>query len=522
MSFSLSNLFYPTQKTPRNEVDRVFEYMAATTRHKDSAKKYLKEFKKLKKKEGRDGQKIYIKLYLSWEEYLVNDGISLSEKTTKEIFRKHVAGNVNIEKLDTRFGLIFFPERERILIVYELVIEQLIISVIKEIGLDATIKIFAEITPGTIFSGLSFSKNKILFEKVTIKLMNRTIEYPVQKINKIFKVFITNLFNKIEVSLGEKVVADLFKKMYEEFHQTYNAEFALQLLKVIPEKILSLDDWLYLLSKSELEKQIKEQTQELESLNEGLEKKVEERTAELQKAYDDLKELDKKKTDFISVATHQIRTPVSAMKWILNMLQKEDSSNIRPEQRDLLKKADKANERLSFIINDILDTDMLTSGRAIYNFQLIDMVTTANNAIENLSTLAQSKNIKLTLKELEENCCEVVADTDRLQAVIENLLDNAIRYSSKNSEVIVSMEMEPEHLIIKVSDQGIGIPEDQKSDIFQRFFRAKNGIRAHANGTGLGLFIAKTIVEGHNGTITFESFENKGATFIIKIPFQQK
>lgn len=519
MTFSFIDLFI-NRTYERTEVDKVFEYMGSLTRQQDSAEYYLNQFKKLKRKEHKQGQKIYIKLYLSWEEYLINDGASLNEKTTKELFRKNVSSNVNIENLDPRFKLIFMQERERLLLIYELAIEQLVIYVIKNLGFEPFVRIMSEISTNTVFADIKYSHKGISFEKLNQLIINSSNQYSISRITRLFKVFITTFYNKIELSLGEQITRSIFQKLYNEFHTNYNAEFATHLLKITPEKILSVDEWLSLLSKSELERQVKEQTHQLEELNNSLEEKVKERTQELQEAYDDIKELDEKKSEFISVATHQIRTPVSGIKWILSMLQKGEAGELKPEQLELIKKAQTANDRLSFIINDILDTDLIAGGKIQYNFSSINISKIIRKTIRELYPQAQEKNIEILLNSPEVDCCHAYADDNKIQLVIENLLDNAIKYSPKGSKISVKVNIINDSVNVEISDSGIGIPEEFQKNIFERFYRAPNGIRTHANGSGLGLFIAKNIVEAHKGTIEFKSSENKGTTFIINLPLE--
>ena len=115
----------------------------------------------------------------------------------------------------------------------------------------------------------------------------------------------------------------------------------------------------------------------------------------------------------------------------------------------------------------------------------------------------------------------VDADEKRIQSVIENLLDNAIKYSKQGGLIRIDTTQDTNQLVIKITDSGIGIPEKSKSDIFKRFFRAPNAIRTHANGSGLGLFIAKNILKRHHGDISFISSENKGTKFTLTIPIKQ-
>ncbi|MCB9805740.1 HAMP domain-containing histidine kinase [Candidatus Nomurabacteria bacterium] len=518
--FSLFNFFSKKEKT--EDLENLFEYLIVITPGKTVAENFASQYKKLLRKAHRKGHKVLFKLYLSWEDYILNKKAQMGEAVDKVKFRSEIGKKIDVEKLDEEFRIIFLEERDQILHLYENLVQKLGQYIKSNMGFRQFQSIVAEAGKNTVFENIEVTKEKIDFSHFNSLIRSNPAEYPTQNITKIFKTFVEAFYSKIETALGEKVIQTIFQKLYDHMRETYSAEFATHFLKITPEKILGLDQWLSVLSKEELEKQVKQKTTELEELNESLEERVNQRTRELQKAYQELKELDKKKSDFISVAAHQIRTPLSGIKWILNMLLEDGEDNhLSTEQKDFLNKANEANEKLLLIVNDMLDTDLVATGKAVYDFKQTDCIAIIQQVVSDLTPQANIKNIKLTSNDKSNKNGIIEADAKRIKTVIQNLMDNAIKYSPNESEVKIETDKTFDNFIIKVIDQGIGIPEDQKVDIFKRFFRAQNSIRTHANGSGLGLFIAQSVILEHHGRIDFESTENKGTTFTIILPLKQ-
>lgn len=503
------------------DVDKLFNFMAMLTKQEQAVENYLYRYDRLHRKAQKHGDKVLIELYLSWEEFIVNNSAASGEKTSKEDIRKKISTQINIENLSQHFRLVFVEERVQLSYLYSILLIELAEYVHGNLGNKVLHNILREAGADTIFQNINITDGKVNLDSIHNLIKIHPAEYPANSIIQIYKAFISSFYNKIELSLGEEIVQGIFRKLYENFKNTYNTEFATLLLKITPEKVLGLNEWLSLLSKSELEKQVKEKTEELEDLNESLEARVRERTEELKKAYEELKELDKKKTEFISVAAHQIRTPVSGIKWIINMLLQEEVGSLSSDQKNFLQKAYTANERLLSIVNNLLDIDLINTDQAVYEFKEVDVFDLINKTIANLAAQANAKNIKIVWnKENKDtsNAGIIEADEKRFQSVLDNLIDNAIKYSSENDTVTIDTQRDEEDLTISIKDTGVGIPKDSETDIFKRFYRAPNAIRIHADGSGLGLFIAQNIIKRHNGIITFISDENKGSAFTISIP----
>jgi len=241
------------------------------------------------------------------------------------------------------------------------------------------------------------------------------------------------------------------------------------------------------------------------------------RDVALTRATERLEELDSVKSEFISVAAHQLRTPLSAIKWTLSLLLDGDAGAITAEQKELFEKAAQSNERMIRLIEDMLTVTRIESGKATFVSVPVSLGEILSGIVTEVSSTASDKGLTLTLAPIPEHRT-ILGDDEKLRSVFQNLLENAIRYTPKGGSIALSL-LQREHMIeVRISDTGIGIPEKQRMNIFSKFFRADNAVKTVTDGTGLGLYVAKTIVEKHHGTLRFESIEGKGTTFIITLP----
>ncbi len=234
-----------------------------------------------------------------------------------------------------------------------------------------------------------------------------------------------------------------------------------------------------------------------------------------------LVEVDKSKSEIISVAAHQLRTPLSALKWALKILIDEDAGKITLEQRELLHKGMESNERLITLVNDILAMDHIESGRLKYTFipvQLEDMI---QGTIGELLLVASRRQVRVEFVPPRSFMPKVKVDPDKIRDVIQNLIENAIKYTKEGDTVLVTLTQEQNALVCAIADHGMGIPDEQQQKIFSRFFRAQNAVRAEIEGSGLGLYIAQNVVKRHGGRLWFESRVNVGTTFFLSLPLSQ-
>ena len=232
--------------------------------------------------------------------------------------------------------------------------------------------------------------------------------------------------------------------------------------------------------------------------------------------------IERMKTEFVSISAHQLRTPLSAIKWTLRMLLDGDLGKITEEQRDFIEKTYKSNERMINLINDLLDVTRIEEGRYLYKPVLIDFEPFVQFVINTYREEIKKKELKLELKKPEKKLPQVKVDAEKIQLAIQNLLDNAIRYTPTGGEIIIFLAPAEKAIEFSIKDTGVGIPKDQQARVFSKFFRGANAIKIETEGSGLGLFIAKNIIEAHGGKIWFESKEGKGTTFHFTLPVKEE
>jgi len=230
--------------------------------------------------------------------------------------------------------------------------------------------------------------------------------------------------------------------------------------------------------------------------------------------------IEKMKTEFVSVAAHQLRTPLSAIKWTIRMILDGDAGEINEEQRELLEQTYISNERMIRLINDLLDVSRIEEGRLLYDQEDTRIEDVLDSVIEASQEMLRNKNMVLEVNKKETP--KVKIDKEKIGVVIQNLLENAIKYTEQGGKIKITLDNDEKNVIFKIEDSGVGIPKSQQDRIFTKFFRAENVTRMETNGTGLGLYTTKNIVQAHKGQIWFESEENKGTTFYFTIPINNK
>ena len=231
------------------------------------------------------------------------------------------------------------------------------------------------------------------------------------------------------------------------------------------------------------------------------------------------KEISRSKSDFINIAAHQLRTPLSAVKWVLRMILDGDVGSLGSSQRKLLDKGYETNEKMIRLVNDLLNVARIEDDRFGYVFKEGNIVEAITDAVDELRLMAEKGDIDLIF-EKPDDIPPFVFDFSKIQLALHNLINNAIKYTRAGGTVRVSLEKNGNEIIGKVQDTGIGIPESQVKQMFTKFFRAENVMRLQVGGSGLGLFIVKDIIARHGGTITVKSIENESTTFTLQIPIK--
>lgn len=269
----------------------------------------------------------------------------------------------------------------------------------------------------------------------------------------------------------------------------------------------------------QLQEKINQATIELrkkiEELNDG-KTIIQEKNLQLKNAYHELKTLDNAKSEFISIASHQLRTPISIIKGYLSMILEGDFGGMPEPQLIALHKASDNIQQLNDIVEDILNASRIERGKMAISPEKTEIVELVKSVVSQLQPKADKKQLTLTYKGGIKEFI-TLADRNKIYEVIINLVDNAINYTQKGSVTVITDHTPEGDLLIAVKDTGIGIPEKFKAKMFQRFSRSDNAKSIRPDGTGIGLYVAKSFIEAHQGQIWFESTVNVGTTFFVKL-----
>lgn len=243
------------------------------------------------------------------------------------------------------------------------------------------------------------------------------------------------------------------------------------------------------------------------------------RDLELTRANERLREIDKLKTDFISTATHQMRTPLAGIKWALGMLLNGDFGALAPDQELYIRKAYASTDRMIELLRDMLFAEQVGSGTFTATTMEASILDVFEALMQEMRPLAQTKQVRFEFIHAKAVYPTVRVSPEYIRAIFQNLLENAIKYTRAGGTVRLEIREETsERLLCVVSDTGIGIPVDAQKHMYERFFRAENAKKEITDGSGLGLYIAKELAGRAGGTIRFESTEGEGTTFYVELP----
>jgi len=227
--------------------------------------------------------------------------------------------------------------------------------------------------------------------------------------------------------------------------------------------------------------------------------------------------MEGRRSSFVSIISHQLRTPLSVIKGFLEALVTGDQGQLNDGQKDYVSEALKINLDTVKLVNDYLSVVQLDSDNIPVKPESVDLVSLAKESVKKLQLLAKANNCDLQFEEPHDKIPNVLADPIKVQQVIENIVANSIKYISGHGHTTVSLKQEGNFIVFKCEDTGVGIPEDQQADLFTKFFRAKNVINKDTKGSGLGLYLAKVIVESLGGKIWVESVEGQGTKVFFNL-----
>lgn len=229
------------------------------------------------------------------------------------------------------------------------------------------------------------------------------------------------------------------------------------------------------------------------------------------------KQIDRAKTEFVSLASHQLRTPLSSVNWYSEMLLAGDAGKLTPEQKNFVQEIYIGNQRMVELVNSLLNVSRLELGTFAVDPEPVNLIKSAEDIIKELQPMIKEKKTKISFN-YDKKLPLLEADPKLIRIIFQNLLSNSVKYTAEGGLVDLTINKDDKNILIKVADNGYGITKSQQDKIFDKLFRADNVKAKDTEGTGLGLYIVKSIIDQAGGKIKFESEENKGTTFFVELP----
>lgn len=250
----------------------------------------------------------------------------------------------------------------------------------------------------------------------------------------------------------------------------------------------------------------------VQAFNRNLQERIEAATSKLRRTNQRLRELDETKDDFISMASHQLRTPLTSVKGYLSLVLEGDAGKLNETQAKMLRQAFSSSQRMVFLITDLLNISRLKTGKFVIETTPVDLSALVQEEVEQLHESAEIKQITLSFTK-PATFPKLMLDETKVRQVIMNYIDNALYYTPVGGKVAVELTDKLATVELRVVDSGIGVPKAEQPHLFTKFYRATNARKARPDGTGLGLFMAKKAVTAQGGSIVFSSREGHGSTF---------
>src|SRR3989344_1845970 len=225
-------------------------------------------------------------------------------------------------------------------------------------------------------------------------------------------------------------------------------------------------------------------------------------------------------SDFVSLSSHQLRTPLSAIKWYAELLQGQKAGKLTDKQLLYLREITRSNERAISLVNDLLDVSRIQEGQIHLEFRPTKVESVVEEILDNQSDLIKANHTNVNFEIKNSPLPQIQTDRDKLKRILSNIVSNALRYTPPGGNVHILIERTDDRLIKTVGDSGVGIPVADQRKVFGKFFRSANVIKLAPDGTGLGLFITKSLVDAMGGKLSFRSKEGEGTTFYLTLPLK--
>lgn len=235
---------------------------------------------------------------------------------------------------------------------------------------------------------------------------------------------------------------------------------------------------------------------------------------------DEIMKLSKMKNEFVSVASHQLRTPLSAIRWETELLLSKFKKGLNDKQIKNIETINTLTNRMTRLVSDMLDVARIDQNRLILKKEPVDIMKIIKEEIAETTSIAKARNIEVVFVP-KKNIPKVIGDAQKIESVVENILSNSLKYTTNRGKIEIKVSKKDDFLVTSIKDNGVGIPEEQIERVFDKFFRSDNAVKYQTEGTGLGLYISKNIVEQLGGKIWFQSVENLGSIFSFSLPIKK-
>lgn len=235
------------------------------------------------------------------------------------------------------------------------------------------------------------------------------------------------------------------------------------------------------------------------------------------KAQEKIVRANKIRSEFISIVSHQFRSPLGAIRWAADLLKGQRIGSLSDKQKEFVENIQKNNERMLMLVNDLLDVSRISNGKMEVMPREFAIDEIVKQAVTDYNLISRVQDISILLN-IEDGIPLVFADPNRIKIAIQNLVDNAVKYTKNKGEISISIARLKDNILFKIEDSGVGIPKSQQDKVFDKFFRSDNALKNEIVGTGLGLYIVKAAIESNSGKIWFESKEGRGSKFYFTLP----
>ena len=258
--------------------------------------------------------------------------------------------------------------------------------------------------------------------------------------------------------------------------------------------------------------------EEMKDFSKTLQKEVDRQTKTLKDANVRLKQLDVAKSEFISLASHQLRTPLSIIKGYVSMIMEGSWGQVTNDQKEQLNKVYLSNDRLIKLVEDLLTVSRIESGRLDFDLEMVSLENMVDSVVKEFAQIAKNKKLYLKFIKPEKQLPKIRIDSLKIRQVVQNLIDNALHYT-KEGGIKIKLKLKKDKILFSIQDTGIGISDDEKVVLFEKFSRGKDVGKMHTEGTGLGLYLSVKMIGAHQGKIWVESEgKGKGSTFYFELP----